>query len=130
MYMSLAIAMLLFGGFAGFIGWRRATKPIYRRSLFDDVPTGVDRREHERATIRRRKMRRLVTTILYALAGAALGAIAWAFLTHGSAGVPAVGIPCCVARNLSRKWRPEVVGGYFGGLFGSVQLGKQATTAS
>ena len=42
----LAVTMLLFAIVGGIIGWRRATKPIYRRSMFDqDPPDGMSRRE-------------------------------------------------------------------------------------
>jgi hypothetical protein len=66
--------MTLFGVIAGYIGWRRATKPIYRRSYADlDVPVGMTKRDHERALRRRRKSWRIVITILHALGGAVIG---------------------------------------------------------
>jgi hypothetical protein len=72
----LAIAILLFGGVTGFFGWWRATRYVYRRSLYDEGrPSGVSHRDYERQVIRRRKAWRIVSTILYALLGAALGAV-------------------------------------------------------
>jgi hypothetical protein len=80
---SLAIAMLLVGSVTGFFGWRRATKYVYRRSLFDENrPPGVSHRDYERRLIRQRKIWRLVSTILYALLGAAVGAALWALLAR------------------------------------------------
>ena len=68
--------MALFAFVAGAIGWRRATKPIYRRSYANvDVPDGMTRREYDRAIRRQRKRWRLVVTLLYALAGAITGVI-------------------------------------------------------
>jgi hypothetical protein len=72
----LAVTILVFGAAAGWIGWRRATKPIYRRSLFEpDPPPGFTRRQYERAVRRRRKIWRVVVTVLYALAGAIGGIV-------------------------------------------------------
>jgi hypothetical protein len=73
---TLAIAMLLFGSATGFFGWWRATRYVYRRSFYDEGrPTGISRRDFERQIIRRRKGWRIVSTILYALGGAILGAV-------------------------------------------------------
>jgi TRAP-type C4-dicarboxylate transport system permease small subunit len=73
---ALAIMMLTFGCVAGWLGWRHATKPIYRRSIFEpDLPFGVSRRRHERAVRRHRKLWRIVLTLLCAIAGAGLGGI-------------------------------------------------------
>lgn len=66
--------MTLFGAIGGYIGWRRATKPIYRRMYVEvDPPVGMSRREYERAYRRRRKLWRLVVTVLYAVIGALAG---------------------------------------------------------
>lgn len=76
----LALTMLLFAIVGGIIGWRRATKPIYRRSMFEpEPPEGMTRREYDRQVRRRRKRWRLLVTILYALAGAAVG-VAFLFI--------------------------------------------------
>ena len=70
----LAVTMLLFAIVGGIIGWRRATKPIYRRSMFDqDPPDGMSRREYDGLIRRRRKRVRLLVTIVYALVGAVVG---------------------------------------------------------
>jgi hypothetical protein len=80
---ALAIAMILFGSATGFFGWWRATKYVYRRSLYDEGrPPGVSRRDYERIVTRRRKIWRIVSTILYALLGAAVGATLLLLLTH------------------------------------------------
>lgn len=66
--------MAAFALAAGFIGWRRATKPIYRRTYADiDVPGGMTRREYDRVIRRQRKRWRLFITLVYALCGAFAG---------------------------------------------------------
>lgn len=76
----LALTMLLFAIVGGIIGWRRATRPIYRRSMFEqDPPEGMTRRDHDRLIRRRRKRIRLLVTLLYSLIGAAVG-VAFLFL--------------------------------------------------
>lgn len=68
--------MTLFGVIAGYIGWRRTTKPIYRRTYVEvEPPKGMTRREYDRAIRRRRKLWRLVVTFFYAVVGAIGGAI-------------------------------------------------------
>jgi hypothetical protein len=68
--------MALFALVAGAIGWRRATKPIYRRSYANtDVPDGMTRREYDRSIRRQRKRWRIFITFTYALAGAVGGVI-------------------------------------------------------
>jgi hypothetical protein len=75
--------MTVFALVAGFIGWRRATKPIYRRTYADvDVPEGLTRREYDRAIRRRAKRWRLVVTVLYAMAGAIGGVVFLLFLAR------------------------------------------------
>ena len=59
--------MAAFALVAGFIGWRRATKPIYRRTYADvDVPEGMTRREYDRGIRRQRKRWRLYMTLSFA----------------------------------------------------------------
>jgi hypothetical protein len=66
--------MATFAFAAGYVGWRRATKPIYRRLYVEvDPPDGMTRREYERSLRRRLKRWRIVITIFYALAGAVAG---------------------------------------------------------
>ncbi len=68
--------MAAFALIAGFVGWRRATKPIYRRTYANvDVPDGMTRREYDRAIRRKRKFWRLVITVVYASAGAIGGLV-------------------------------------------------------
>ena len=70
----LAVTILFFAIVGGIIGWRRATKPIYRRSIYEpDPPKGMDRREYDRIVRRRRKQWRLVITLAYAAIGAGVG---------------------------------------------------------
>ena len=72
----LAVTMLFFAVVGGIIGWRRASKPIYRRSLFEpDPPTGMTRRDYDRVVRRRRKRWRLFITALYAAIGATVALI-------------------------------------------------------
>jgi hypothetical protein len=80
----LVSTMALFGVVAGYIGWRRATKPIYRRTYVevDLLPIGVTRREYDRAIRRRRKLWRLVVTFFYAIAGAIAGVLFLMFLAR------------------------------------------------
>lgn len=75
--------MTLFAVIAGYIGWRRATKPIYRRMYVEvDPPEGMTRREVERAIRRRRKLWRLVVTFFYAVVGAIGGVLFLMFLAR------------------------------------------------
>ena len=68
---------------AGIIGWRRATKPIYRRTYADvDVPEGMSRREYDRSIRRQRKRWRLFITVVYAIAGAIGGLVFLFFLSR------------------------------------------------
>lgn len=72
----LAVTMLFFAIVGGIIGWRRASKPIYRRSLFEpDPPSGMSRRDYERIVRQRRKRWRLFVTLVYAAIGAAVAII-------------------------------------------------------
>ena len=70
------ITLLMFGTAGAGIGWYRATKPIYRRSLREpDLPTGMTRRDFDRQRRRRLKWWRVVWTLVYFLLGALLGAV-------------------------------------------------------
>jgi hypothetical protein len=72
----LVSTMVLFSVIAGYIGWRRATKPIYRRTYVEpDPPEGMTRREYDRKIRGRRKRWRLVVTVFYAIMGAIGGIV-------------------------------------------------------
>lgn len=75
--------MAAFALVAGFIGWRRATRPIYRRTYADtDVPEGMTRRDYDRIVRRQRKRWRLFITLVYAIAGAIGGLVFLFFLAR------------------------------------------------
>lgn len=77
-------AMLVLAAAAGWIGWRRSTRLLYRRSLFEpDPPIGVSRRVYERSMRRRRRALRVVVTLLYAAAGAMAGLVLLSVLDRG-----------------------------------------------
>ena len=68
--------MALGGGLAGWWGWHRATKTVYRRAVYRiDPPPGRARHEYERSIRRRRKVMRMVVTFLYTLTGALSGIV-------------------------------------------------------
>lgn len=63
--------MATFAFAAGYVGWRRSTKPLYRRLYVEvDPPEGMTRRQYERQLRKRLKRWRIVVTIFYALSGA------------------------------------------------------------
>jgi uncharacterized membrane protein YfcA len=69
----VAITVLLCAVIGGWLGWRRATRPIARRSLFDSArpTTGIARRGFDRE--RHRRNWKIVVAIIYALIGAVIG---------------------------------------------------------
>ena len=66
--LRLAVALALI---AAALGWRAARKR--RRSLYDETPGGMSDAAFERHQGRRHFYRRVATTLLYALIGAAAG---------------------------------------------------------
>jgi hypothetical protein len=75
--------LIVFGGAGGWLGWRRATRAVYRRSYgMTDAPLGEDRRRYEIATIMRRKRWRIVVTAAYAVGGAILGLVFLALISR------------------------------------------------
>ena len=78
----MAATMLFFAIVGGIIGWRRASKPIYRRSVFEPDPlAGMTRRDYDRVVRRRRRRWRLIITLSYAVMGATV-AVLLLFVTH------------------------------------------------
>jgi hypothetical protein len=67
---ATVIILLAFGAIGGVIGWRRGTKALHRRSLSEpDLAPGETKRDHDRRLRRRRKVGRLIGTLLYSLVG-------------------------------------------------------------
>jgi hypothetical protein len=89
---AVAITVLLCAVIGGWLGWRRATRPLPRRSLLDSSrPVAMSR-----PSIGRRQRRRtwlIVTTVIYALGGAIIGFFVLAMLPHaaGAATTAAMG---------------------------------------
>ena len=70
------VTLFLFGAVGAWIGWSRATRPIYRRSLREpDLPDGMTRREFDRRLRRRLKALRVVWTLVYFLLGTLVGGV-------------------------------------------------------
>ncbi len=71
---ATVIMLLAFGAIGAVIGWRRGTKALRRRSLREpDLAPGETRREHDRRLRRRRKVGRLIGTLLLCLVGIGIG---------------------------------------------------------
>ena len=79
----VAITVLLCAVIGGWLGWRRATRPVPRRSLLDSARPaaisrpGIDRRQRRRTWL-------IVTTVIYALGGAIIGFFVLAMLPHAA----------------------------------------------
>jgi hypothetical protein len=69
MHSALPIVMSLCAVVGGYLGWRFASKSLYRRSMHHEALES--RRDHQRRVIARRKVRRLLFTAV----GASVGAI-------------------------------------------------------
>lgn len=64
------ITLAVFAAIGALIGWRRGTKLLYRRTLSEpNLAPGETKRDYERRLRRRRKVGRIITTLLYALMG-------------------------------------------------------------
>jgi hypothetical protein len=73
---ATTITLIVFGVLGAVFGWRRGTKAIYRRSLREPVlAPGETKRDYERRLRRRRKLWRLVTTLVYFLLAAGIGLV-------------------------------------------------------
>jgi len=70
------ITLIVFGAIGAVIGWRRGTKLIYRRSVSEpNLAPGETKRDYERRWRRRRKFRRIASTLVYCLAGVGVGLV-------------------------------------------------------
>jgi hypothetical protein len=71
---ATVITLLAFGAVGAAIGWRRGTKALYRRSVSEpNLSPGETKRDHDRRLRRRRKVGRLIGTLLYCLLGIGIG---------------------------------------------------------
>jgi hypothetical protein len=62
--------LIAFGAIGAVIGWRRGTRLIYRRSLGEpNLAPGESKRDYDRRLIRRRKIGRIVGTLIYCAIG-------------------------------------------------------------
>jgi hypothetical protein len=79
----VAITVLLCAVIGGWLGWRRATRPVPRRSLLDSSrPTRIASGGIGRA--QRRRTWLLIVTVIYALGGAILGFFVLAMLPQAA----------------------------------------------
>ena len=77
------IVLVVFGGVAGWIGWRSATRAVYRRSYGrTDAMLADERRRYEIATITRRKRWRIVAAAAYSAGGVVLGLVFLVVISH------------------------------------------------
>jgi hypothetical protein len=82
MHSALPIVMSLSAVVGGFLGWRLASKSLYRRSFHHEAPPLVSRSEHQRRVLAWRKVRRLLITAAAALVGAIVGYLVLVLLTY------------------------------------------------
>ena len=76
---TTVITLVVFGAIGALIGWRRGTKLIYRRSVSEPhLAPGETKRDYDRRLRRRRKVHRLVGTVLFGAVGLGVGLV---FLT-------------------------------------------------
>ena len=73
---ATVITLLAFGAIGAVIGWRQGTKAIYRRSVSEpNLAPGETKRDYERRWRRRRKIRRVISTLGLCLVGLAIGLV-------------------------------------------------------
>ncbi len=73
---TTAIVVVVFGAVGALIGWRRGTKLIHRRSISEpNLAPGETKRDYDRRLRRRRKVGRIVGTLLYGLVGLGIGLV-------------------------------------------------------
>ncbi len=65
--------VLMFAAIGAILGWRKGTINIEQPPGKYDFPGGMTRREHLRMLTRRQRRLRIPLTVVYALAGGALG---------------------------------------------------------
>jgi hypothetical protein len=75
MNIAFPVVMSVFALLSGYLGWRLATRSVYRRSYYDEGLSRSDRERHARRLITGRKVRRLVVVAAFAIAGAVVGYI-------------------------------------------------------
>lgn len=74
--LATVITLLAFGAIGAAVGWRRGTKALYRRSLSEpNLAHGETKRDHDRRLRGRRKVGRLIGTLLYCLVGIGIGLV-------------------------------------------------------
>jgi hypothetical protein len=70
------VTLIAFGAIGAVIGWRRGTRLIYRRTLSEpNLAPGESKRDHDRRLIRRRKIGRIVGTLIYCVIGLGVGLV-------------------------------------------------------
>lgn len=72
------IPLLLGGSVGGLLGWRVLRARVWR-SLYDEAPAGVSRREYDRRQRRIARLKTALRALLCALAGVLLG---WVVSSH------------------------------------------------
>jgi hypothetical protein len=79
---AAVIMLVVLGAVGALIGWRRGTKLIHRRSLSEpNLAPGETKRDYDRRVRRRRKVWRLVGTLIYGLIGVGIGLLLLAATT-------------------------------------------------
>ena len=66
------IPLLVGGGVGGLLGWRVLRARVWR-SLYDEAPAGMSRRDYDRRLRRIARLKTLLRAVLCALAGMLLG---------------------------------------------------------
>ena len=79
MHSAPPIVMSLSAIVGSYLGWRLASKPLYRLSLHHEALQS--RRDYQRRVIARRKVRRLLITAAAALMGAIVGYLVLVLVT-------------------------------------------------
>jgi hypothetical protein len=64
------------------LGWWRFSKRPYRRSYYDDRPSGMSREEYEHRWWRRKRLGRVSVLVLWGVVGALVGMVLTAYLKN------------------------------------------------